>query len=47
MKQKNLKGRSSDIVFVYLTIFATLLIDLLACEPLFKYEHALINNVGL
>ena len=40
------KGEAAIIVFVYLTIFATLLIDLLACEPLFKYEHASINNMG-
>ena len=41
------KGKAAIIVFVYLTIFATLLIDLLACVPLFKYEHAFINIVGL
>ena len=31
------KGKAAIIVFVYLTIIATLLIDLLACVPLFKY----------
>ena len=34
------------ICFCVLNILCYALFDLSACAPLFKYEHALINNVG-
>ena len=35
------------ICFCVLNILCYAPFDLLACAPLFKYEHSLMNNVGL